>query len=110
MGIMNKTKEIINIIKGDTKEKKLEIILDHLIDNIELRDNIVYIKTKKNIAIENEGHTVLINSGQQVLIADKIQLNPDINFNDTNFNELESRLLEAEEKVKSKIQKIPSFK
>ncbi len=71
-------KKTYSVIIGDTKEKKLDIILDHLIDSIELRDDVIYIKTKKDIAIENEGNTIIINKGVQVLLAKEIHLNPNI--------------------------------
>ena len=97
-------KRAINIIKktkhfivGDTREKKLDIILDHLIDSIELRGNEVFIKTKKNIAIQNDGHLVQINSGSHVLLSKEIHLNPNIVFNDKNLSNIQSQLDYARE-------------
>lgn len=105
MNVIEKAKKIYNVIVGDTQEKKLDIILNHLIDSIELKGDMVHIKTKKNIAIENEGHTVIINSGMQVLIAKEIQLNPKIDFSDAKFSELEPRLEEAERKEAEELAK-----
>ena len=97
-------KRAINIIKktkhfivGDTREKKLDIILDHLIDSIELRGNEVFIKTKKNIAIQNDGHLVQINSGSHVLLSKEIHLNPNIVFNDKILSNIQSQLDYARE-------------
>lgn len=103
MKIIEKAKKIYRIIKGDTQEAKLDIILNHVIDSIELRGNVVHIKTSKDIAIENNGNIVTINSGMQVLLSKEIHLNPNIDFSDTNFTELENRIeedkLEQERKL-----------
>jgi len=75
---VGKVKKLLPNIVGNTREKKLEIILDNLIDSIELRGNDILIKTKKNIAIQNEGHLVQINSGSHVMLSKEIHLNPNI--------------------------------
>jgi len=98
MNIVNTAKKIKNYIIGNTKEKKLEIILEHLIDNIELKDDLVIIKTKKNIAIQNDGHLVLVNSGCHVMLSKEIHLNPKIEFNPEDMNILQASLDEAQEK------------
>ena len=79
--------KLTNIVKitkdyivGNTRQKKLDIILDHLIDSIELRGDSVFIKTKKNVAIQNDGHLVQINSGSHVMLSKEIHLNPRIDF------------------------------
>ena len=94
MKIVKKAKEFI---MGDTREKKIDIILDHLIDSIELRGDEVFIKTKKNIAIQNEGHLVQVNSGSHVLLSKEIHLNPNIVFNDKNLSDIQSQLDYARE-------------
>ena len=68
-------------------------VLSSLIDSIEIKDDNVYIKTSKNIIIQNEGNTVTINSGYSVNIAKEIHLNPDIKKVD--FKTLEYDLEEA---------------
>ena len=111
MKIIEKAKKIYQVIVGDTQELKQDILLNHLIDRIELRDDSVYIKIKKNLILENEGHIVTYNSGMHVTLAKEIHLNPKIDFADKNFNELEPRLEEAEkiesEKIKQKFLKKP---
>ena len=106
MQLVKKVKDIYNVIVGDTKEKKLEIILDHIIDTIELRGDDVYIKTKKNIAIQNDGHFVQVNSGVHVMLSSQIHLNPKItetkqcgdtckDIHNLKFNKLQETLDEA---------------
>lgn len=81
------------------KNEKLEILLD-AIDSITVdpNTNMVHIKTSRNIAVENDGHMVVINKGHQVLMSKAIHLNPSINFDDKNMDELEPRLEEAIQK------------
>jgi len=88
-------KEAKNFIVGNSRQKKLDIILDHLIDTIELRGNDVLITTKKNIAIQNDGHLVQINSGAHVMLSKEIHLNPKIKFN--NFETVQEDLDYARE-------------
>ena len=100
-----------HFIVGDTRQKKLDIILDHLIDSIELRGNDVLITTKKNIAIQNDGHLVQINSGSHVLLSKQIHLNPKIKFNANNdFSEIQGQLDYAREleeiKLKERIERV----
>jgi len=95
MDLINKAKKIYKIIKGNTEESKKEILLNHLIDSIELRGDMVHIKTTKNILLENNGHIFTFNSGMNVIKAEQIHLNPKINFDDNNFDELKPRLDEA---------------
>jgi hypothetical protein len=103
-------KKIKNHIVGDTRQKKLDIILEHLIDTIELRDNDVLITTKKNIAIQNDGHLVQINSGAHVMLSKEIHLNPKIKFN--GFDSVQQDLDYAREleeiELKKKIEKTQS--
>jgi len=107
MEIIKATTNIIkkakHFIVGDTREKKLDIILDYLIDSIELRGNEVLIKTKKNIAIQNDGHFVQINSGSHVLLSKEIHLNPNITFNDKNLSDIQSQLDYAREIEEQKV-------
>ena len=85
-------------IVGDTRQKKLDIILDHLIDSIELRGNDVLITTKKNIAIQNDGHLVQINTGTHVLLSKEIHLNPKIEFKtQDDFTKVQAQLDYARE-------------
>ena len=83
-----------NYIVGNSAETKLDILLNHVIDTIELRGDSVYIKTNKNIAIQNNGHFVHVNSGVHVTISSQIHLNPKIAYNKkhglcNDINELE---------------------
>jgi hypothetical protein len=90
--------KVKHFIVGDTKQKKLDIILNHLIDTIELRGNDVLITTKKNIAIQNDGHLVQINSGAHVMLSKEIHLNPKIKFNiNSNFETVQGDLDYARE-------------
>lgn len=96
VGIIEYAKrQVRKYILGDTEQTKKEILLNHLIDSIELRDDTVHIKTTKNILLENNGHVFTINSGMNVIKAKQIHLNPKINFDDNNFDELKLRLDEA---------------
>lgn len=104
MEIINRVKKAYKIIKGDTEEKKLDIILNHVIDSIELRGDVVHIKTNKNIAIENDGHVVTINSGMNVTLAKEIHFNPNIDFSDANFDELTDRIEKDKEEQSAKLQ------
>jgi hypothetical protein len=105
MKIMKKIHKIYNIIIGNDEESKKDIILNHLIDTIELRDETIYIKTKKNLLFENDGHVVTMNSGMNVTMAKQIHLNPKIDFNDNNFNTLKFRLDEARKKEQQEFEK-----
>ncbi len=101
MKIINKIK---NYIIGKDRESKLEIILDNLIDSIELKDDLVIVKTKKNVVVQNEGHFVQINTGAHVMLSKEIHLNPiiDMDFNN-GLNELQDKLDEAQEIQKRKM-------
>lgn len=95
---MNLVKKIKNYIIGETKEDKLDIILNHLIDSIELKDDLVIVKTKKNVVVQNEGHFVQINSGAHVMLSKEIHLNPIINMDFNNdFDKLQENLDKAQE-------------
>lgn len=111
---INKVANVLTKVKrfvvGGTKQKKLDIILDHLIDSIELRGDDVLITTKKNIAIKNEGHLVQINSGVHVLLSKEIHLNPSIDFDaDKDFSGVQEQLDYArsveDTKIKEKVLK-----
>ena len=92
----------LSINKQSSKDK-LEILLEEVIDKIEIKENSINIKTKNNILIENEGHIVNISSGVNVTIANQIHLNPNINFQDREFKELNSRLKKSIEEERKKI-------
>jgi hypothetical protein len=80
MKLLKKVKDIYRVIIADTKQDKIDALFEHIIDKIEIIDDNVHIKTKKNIVIENYGHTVVINKGMNVNIAKQIHLNPKIDF------------------------------
>jgi len=80
MKLVSKMQKIYKIIVGDTRESKIEALFDHVIDKIEIIDDNVHIKTSKNIIIENDGHSVMINRGVSVNLSHQIHLNPKINF------------------------------
>jgi hypothetical protein len=90
---MNIIKKIKNYI---SKKKETIDILYSLIESIEEKEGTVFIKTNKNIAIENNGHFVLVNKGMSVNISKEIHLNPNININKDNFLNLEYNLEEAQ--------------
>ena len=76
--IKNKT---LDYFKPESKSQKLEVILEYLIDSIEVKGNIVHIKTSKDLVLENNGNTVFFTKGYNIQVAEKIHLNPDFNFN-----------------------------
>jgi len=107
--VIEKVKGIKHFIVGDTKQKKIDIILNHLIDSIELRGDDVLITTKKNIAIQNKGHFVQINSGVHVMLSKEIHFNPKIKFDiDSDFetvqNDLDNARKLEEIELKKKIE------
>jgi tagatose-1,6-bisphosphate aldolase len=96
-------KFIDNIKRSITSKQEILETLLSTVDSITIDEkmNLVHIKTAKNIAIENDGHMVMINKGMNVQLATQIHLNPKIDFKDKNMGELEDRLqvaLEEEEK------------
>ena len=105
--IIQKVKQFILRGKGQTKQKKLDIILDHLIESVEVRNNDVIITTKKkNIGILVNGHLVQLNTGSHVMISKEIHLNPKIKFNkDESFDKLQGSLDEARKTEAYKIKK-----
>ena len=98
MKIIKNIKKFFNIEKTKQDNKyKLDIILDHVIDTIEVKGDLVIIKTKKDFVIQNEGHFVHINKGMHVNLSKEIHLNPIIDMNfEKDFNSLEENLKEAE--------------
>ena len=89
MNIIKKIKNYIN-----KKDKTIDILYS-LIESIEEKEGTVFIKTNKNIAIENNGHFVMLNKGMSVNISKEIHLNPNININKDNIFNLEHNLEEA---------------
>ena len=102
MKLVSKMKKIYSVIVGDTRESKIEALFDHIIDEIQIVDNNVHIKTSKNIIIENDGHSVMINKGVSVNLSHQIHLNPKINFG--GFDILQDDLQEAYEKEMKALQ------
>lgn len=88
---MNIIKRAINYITKSEKSK-IDILLNHLIDSIEVKDDVVVIKTSKNILLENDGHVVTLTKGVSVQIAKEIHLNPELNFVESEFPILEDKL------------------
>ena len=88
---------LTKVITG--KHEILEAILDS-IDSVSINPvtNLVHIRTSKNIAIENDGHMIVVNSGMQVLLSKQIHLNPKINFSTDNIDVIENDLDEARKK------------
>jgi len=82
---LNKLKELKNIYK----------LLDLI--TIEEKNNTVFIKTKKDLVIINEGNTININKGVSVNIAKEIHLNPNIDIDNIidKPKTLENKLNEA---------------
>jgi len=78
-----------------TPEDKLKVLLNNIIDTIEVIDDVVYVKTKCNLMIENLGHYVRIDSGMNVQIAKEIHLNPDVALTKKNFDKLVPLLIES---------------
>jgi len=98
MKIIKNIKKFFNIEKTKQDNKnKLDIILNDVIDTIQVKDDLVIIKTKKDFVIQNEGHFVHINKGMHVNLSKEIHLNPIIDMNfEKDFNSLEGNLKEAE--------------
>jgi hypothetical protein len=111
MNIIKKIKMYLNkkglnkklLINKQSSKDKLEILLEEVIDKIEIKENSINIKTKNNILIENEGHIVSISSGVNVTMANQIHLNPNINFQDGEFEHLNTRLKKSIEEERKKI-------
>jgi len=98
MKLIKNIKKFFNIEKTKQDNKnKLDIILDQVIDTIEVKGDLVIIKTKKDLVIQNEGHFVHINKGVHVNLSKEIHLNPIIDMNfEKDFDSLEGNLKEAE--------------
>lgn len=93
-----KTK-LMKLLKVEKKNDKIDVIFDYLIDTIEVKEDMVYIKTKKNIILENDGSIININKGYSVNISEKIHLNPIINFKKEDINNIKQICDDAEKKA-----------
>ena len=82
----------MNIIK---KLNNIYKLLDLI--TIKEKNNTVFVKTKKDIVIINEGNTININKGVSVNIAKEIHLNPNIDIDNIidKPKTLENKLNEA---------------
>jgi len=98
MKLIKKIKKFFNIEKTKQNNKnKLDIILNDVVDSIEVKGDLVIIKAKKDLVIQNEGHFVHINKGMHVNLSKEIHLNPIIDMNfEKDFDSLEGNLKEAE--------------
>ncbi len=96
---------LTNQINLFEKHSKILDVLGSVIENIETKDNVVFIKTKKDIVIVNDGNNIVINSGVSVNISKEIHLNPKINIDNIfeDVNNIENILDEAKEFEKAKI-------
>lgn len=103
MNIIRSTKNALSKI-FTKRDEKLDIILG-MIDSISVNPetNLVHIKTNKNLALENDGHMVVINSGMQVLLSKQIHLNPKVDFDIREMDVLEPNLQEVLRIEKEKI-------
>jgi hypothetical protein len=113
MNLIKSTKNVLSKILTK-KEDKLDILLD-MIDSISVNNetNTVHIKTRKNLALENDGHMVVINSGMQVLLSKQIHLNPKVEFDVKEMDVLEHNLQETiaeEERLFEEQQKVQFLK
>lgn len=77
--------KVINKYKGEITEDTVQKIntLSSIIDSITFfDDNTIGITLNKNLIIYNNQNTINISKGYNVTIANKIQLNPEIDFKD----------------------------
>lgn len=100
---VSKIQDIGSIIENNkVKLTKMFDLLD-LIDYIDINEDTVNIKLSKNLVLENEGHTVMVNKGMSVNISKEIHLNPEIKFNKDEIDSLEQDLEDAVIKTKKEI-------
>ena len=57
---------------------KINFFLDKIIDDIEIKDNNILIKTKNNILLSHDGDFIQFINGVYVVKSEEIHLNPDI--------------------------------
>jgi len=62
-----------------------------MIESIEEIDDTIYIKTKKNIVLEHQGHIVTINQGYHIISSKEIHLNPNISL-EKDLSNIESEM------------------
>lgn len=65
-----------DLIKFKELLNKLEPLTDAIAEVTALPDGSVYVKTKANIIIEANGHTVLVSKGDVIMQSNTIHLNP----------------------------------
>jgi len=90
MNIVKVLNKAISFVKGDSRDKKLEVILDHLIESIDIRGDIAHVKINKDLILENNCSFISVSKGYNIVLADKIHLNPNIKLDTKDDKQIEN--------------------